>query len=454
MQQREAPLPRPGPRLRDSPFWSFVFFILQGLSVIPALVGFLYAVHRFLTTSSAVSGEGAFLMHAGTSTWDARGTATGISRGRSTRLDWLVAAIWALTCAYFTYSLTRGLLRRWIVYYTFVPSAIRVISLQAMCWTLTFATHRFLTLDQPVAAWIACATTAAISNVVQIWVTSNIASIERRELRRNSRRWKALTAVVGAVLGPSVSADKFRKAEGRALSWRRVLWSTVLPFAVIGWFTTTTLLWQQYMARYSGAGGLDAGGFHGSVLVPSTRSTSAFAAGARSEVSDVAGLDRSANVRVVVLVASSWSEHSARLRDAFRSSSARLAPRRSRAVAITHRFILGSPPSPQAQTRRAVELERENAEYGDLVFVPAPDRVQPVVGRGGEFAHDASAKAWHAWRWAAGLEEVDYVVKTSENVFVRMDKIAAELAALGRRLDYWRGFAFWSAHKPLAVDMC
>ena len=134
--------------------WSLLFLFLQALSVIPALFGFAYSFHRFYAARPLLFTS---------STWTDGGRAAGITQGRSTRLDWFIAGLWALTCAYFSYSLAKGLLRRWLVYYSLLPTVIRVISLQAICWPLTFTTHRVLTVDQPVAAWLVCATTAAIS---------------------------------------------------------------------------------------------------------------------------------------------------------------------------------------------------------------------------------------------------------------------------------------------------
>jgi hypothetical protein len=149
-------IPRiPGSVLASSKVWPIVFLLLQALSAIPSLVGFFYSVHRFYSTPPN-------LLHA-QSTWVQGGNALGVTEGRSTRLDWFISGLWSLACAYFSHSLAKGLLRRWLVYYSVLPTFIRVVSLQAICWPLTLTTHRVLTFDQPVAAWLVCATTAAIS---------------------------------------------------------------------------------------------------------------------------------------------------------------------------------------------------------------------------------------------------------------------------------------------------
>lgn len=122
--------------------------------MVPGLVGFFYSAARCYASSHLVWGS---------STWEDGGTSVNILPARSTQLDWFISGMWALATAYFTLSLARGLLRRWLVYYSFGPTIVRVVSLQAICWALTLTTHRHLSFDQPVAAWVVCATTAAFS---------------------------------------------------------------------------------------------------------------------------------------------------------------------------------------------------------------------------------------------------------------------------------------------------
>ena len=55
---------------------------------------------------------------------------------------------------------------------------------------------------------------------------------------------------------------------------------------------------------------------------------------------------------------------------------------------------------------------------------------------------DLSKKIYEGWKWAAALD-VDYVLKTDDDMFLRMDVLAKEFKELGRRKEYWRGFAYW-----------
>ncbi|GJN91950.1 hypothetical protein Rhopal_004978-T1 [Rhodotorula paludigena] len=390
--------------------WTPLLALLNFMSMVPGLVGFFYSAARCYASSHLVWGS---------STWEDGGTSVNILPARSTQLDWFISGMWALATAYFTLSLARGLLRRWLVYYSFGPTIIRVVSLQAICWALTLTTHRHLSFDQPVAAWVVCATTAAFSNVIQTWVTSNI--VERKD-----RREQIFSAVVTAVLGPGVRTDKYRRGE-RVLSWKRVLWGTVLPFALLGWVTMAALLWQQFVARYHGGGGIDLGRAKlNATLVPTSPSISRGTA-----LATLPDLDPSADVRVLILVTSSWTNRSRTNRHTFRETSVRLFPRPSPNLSIAYRFLLGAAPSPRTAARAGPGIEAEAEEHGDMLIVPAHD------------GYDAlSRKIFEGWKWASGID-VDYVLKTDDDILLRMDIVGKELVQLGKRREYWRGFAYW-----------
>ncbi|GAA5963003.1 hypothetical protein JCM3765_006747 [Sporobolomyces pararoseus] len=407
----------PPPRSR---IWTPLFFLLNFLSVIPSLIGFLYSLHRFFSTSSP-------------------SYSSGIVYSQSTRLDWFISSMWSLSCAYFTHSLARGLLKRWLVYYPLGPTIVRVLSLQAICWPLTLTTHRVLSFDQPVAGWFVCATTAAISNVIQSWVTSNIvesSSSRQKNSRLSPARWTSFSSrLITAVLGPGIRTDKYRKGE-RVLSWKRVLWGTVLPFAVLGWASMNCLLWQQYLERYHdfGTRSARAGGVGLNMEIPGWKSSSALN-------NRLEGGDGEGNVRVLVLISSSWSEQSRLNRQSFRQTSLALLQNnenssRSQSLAaglqVEHRFLLGDPPSPQQASKLGPRLEEEAQQFGDLLILPSNDQAK-------------SLKLWHSLKWASGgsVQELDYVIQTEDEVFVRMDVVGRELRQLGKgRKGYWRGFLY------------
>jgi hypothetical protein len=255
-------------------------------------------------------------------------------------------------------------------------------------------------------------------NIIQVWVTSNI--VERKD-RRNQQRWKIYSAVVTAVLGPGVRTDKYRKGE-RVVSWKRVLWGTILPFGALCWCTSAALLCQQYSARYHGGGGTDLG---------AARLDSSIRPASTKSFTSLPDLDSTAGVRIMVLVTSSWTNRSLTNRHTFRETSVRLFPRSSPSFSVSYRFLLGAAPSPQTAARSGPGIEAESNEFGDMLVVPAHD----------DYEH-LSQKIYEGWKWASELD-VDYVFKTDDDILLRMDVLAKEFVQLGRRREYWKGFAYW-----------
>ena len=102
-------------------------------------------------------------------------SADSIQRIISTKL--LTTPLQSLSTAFHALSFTTLLLRRWLVYYSLVPSLIRLLALQSICWPLVRLTLYVFGPQQPLAAWIVIATTTAFSDVVARWVTSNIADM-------------------------------------------------------------------------------------------------------------------------------------------------------------------------------------------------------------------------------------------------------------------------------------
>lgn len=87
------------------------------------------------------------------------------------------------TAGFHALSFTTLLLRRWLLYYAIFPSLIRLVLLQALCWTLVRATLWSLGPNQDLPAWIVISVTTAFSDIVTRWVTSNIADMPPRSSR-------------------------------------------------------------------------------------------------------------------------------------------------------------------------------------------------------------------------------------------------------------------------------
>ncbi|KAI0804659.1 hypothetical protein BC629DRAFT_1241975, partial [Irpex lacteus] len=151
------------------------------------------------------------------------------------RVDYVVCIIWV---RWQCLQLTTGLLKRWRVYYSPLPTLIRLLALQgeyhlrspylrfflqldtplnsnpstAICWP---ATHFTLTLldheARPLICWAAIGTTTCCSRSIQMWVTSNIveppgsAPSDANMKRRSKRKWDGPAVLRECVLPAGVA---------------------------------------------------------------------------------------------------------------------------------------------------------------------------------------------------------------------------------------------------------
>ena len=51
-------------------------------------------------------------------------------------IEYFFCSLWSICTAFHALSLMTMLLRRWLIYYTLVPSLIRLITFQSICWSL------------------------------------------------------------------------------------------------------------------------------------------------------------------------------------------------------------------------------------------------------------------------------------------------------------------------------
>ena len=80
--------------------------------------------------------------------------------------------------------LASGLLTRWRAYYSPLPTLIRLLGLQAICWPATHATLVIVRAGtRPLTCWVLIGSTTCVSRAIQIWVVSNL------EPGQSQRRW-------------------------------------------------------------------------------------------------------------------------------------------------------------------------------------------------------------------------------------------------------------------------
>ncbi|KAJ7027470.1 N-glycosylation protein-domain-containing protein, partial [Mycena alexandri] len=168
------------------------------------------------------------------------------------RIDFFVSALWAMLTGYQCLALTTGLLTRWRVYYPPLPTLIRLLALQAICWP---ATHLSLTLlnhaVRPAAVWAAIGSTTCASRSVQIWVTSNLWWEPRDTVGGgggvgpgNGNGNGAANAHGGKMLGGGWRRFGGRWG-GRRWDWREVAVQCMLPAGVLYF----VMAWAEQLRR-------------------------------------------------------------------------------------------------------------------------------------------------------------------------------------------------------------
>ncbi|KAF9111446.1 UDP-Gal betaGal beta 1,3-galactosyltransferase, polypeptide 6 [Mortierella sp. AM989] len=158
---------------------------------------------------------------------------------------------------------------------------------------------------------------------------------------------------------------------------------------------------------------------------------------------DVAGSfikegDRQDNRMVIsMIVLSSATLQGFRNRQMFRNTTLKLFPSpRNKAVIVKFRFIIGNS-TPTAEH----ELEQEHKMMGDLLIVATPDR-----------SDSKSQKLYKAIEWANTFD-FDYLVKTEDDVLVRMDTLSGELYKQGKKPYFWKGLVFKNVPNNRLDDM-
>jgi len=164
------------------------------------------------------------------------------------RVEFFVSVLWSILTGWQCLQLTTGLLKRWRVYYSPLPTLIRLFALQAICWP---ATHLTLTLlnheKRPALCWAVIGTTTCYSRSIQLWVTSNIGPAPP-------------PAVISAVPSPtslrrSVLAsaggmrDEWMRLRRRRWDWGEVGRKCVLPagivYFVMAWMDLLRKEWER-----------------------------------------------------------------------------------------------------------------------------------------------------------------------------------------------------------------
>ncbi|KAG0345454.1 UDP-Gal betaGal beta 1,3-galactosyltransferase, polypeptide 6 [Podila humilis] len=224
---------------------------------------------------------------------------------------------------------------------------------------------------------------------------------------------------------------------GREISGKSATRTIVLPLVVVGLCS-----WMLIITRGQQSNGLGIDnssvtvGQNGNGIIPGFPSApQASLAGTFLTESDRENDDRMA---ISVIILSSATPQGFRNRKLFRETTLRLFPSpRNKAVLVKYRFIIGD--------ELTLEMERdiklEHKQYGDLLIVSATDSPD-----------NKSLKLYKAIEWA-NKYDFDYLVKTDDDVLVRMDILSGELFKQGKKQYFWKGLVFKNVPNTRLDDM-
>ena len=137
--------------------FEMLLYSLRLFAVVPGLAGTLLLLHH--AYSEAIQ------MH-----W----LRTNYMFQRPSALEYVVCSLWSMSTAFHALSLMTLLLRRWLIYYTLLPSLIRLVAFQSICWSLVRVILHLFGPMQPLTPWVLISTFTSFFEIFARWLTSSI----------------------------------------------------------------------------------------------------------------------------------------------------------------------------------------------------------------------------------------------------------------------------------------
>ncbi|KAK7681851.1 hypothetical protein QCA50_015198 [Cerrena zonata] len=209
-----------------------------------SLIPILFELSRLLSVVPAVVGTLWNLYHV----WR---PPTGLGSPGWTRSEFMLSVFWSVLTGWQCLQLTTGLLKRWRVYYGALPTLIRLLGLQAICWP---ATHFTLTLfdhsKRPLICWAIIGTTTSCSRSIQMWVTSNIIVFPQPHHHfphssSHSPSSSPLRESTGDGGSGALVKEKMKMTRKRKWDWGAVIWRCALPAGLIYF----VMAWVEVLRR-------------------------------------------------------------------------------------------------------------------------------------------------------------------------------------------------------------
>ena len=146
----------------------------------PLPLGFELLLHslRLFAVVPGLVGTISLLQHSYQQALNYRWLRTNFMSLTPSAIEYFFCSLWSICTAFHALSLMTMLLRRWLIYYTLVPSLIRLITFQSICWSLVRWVLWCFGPSQPAASWIVISTFTSFFEILARWITSNITDVD------------------------------------------------------------------------------------------------------------------------------------------------------------------------------------------------------------------------------------------------------------------------------------
>ncbi|KAF9406260.1 UDP-Gal betaGal beta 1,3-galactosyltransferase, polypeptide 6 [Podila epigama] len=310
---------------------------------------------------------------------------------------------------YWAFLLTTALIQRLLQSYRAPLVAIRVTLAHLISWTITGLIVQARPPTEPTRPWVIITLFQALLLFIIVYLPWFKSHMESAGFPRIPEK-----------LASHPLEDGFMGRDICGQSATRLL---LMPLIVVGLCS-----WMLIITRGQQTGGIQENNIS---PPPFSDSTSSNFISTPQQSTDTLSTEQARGgdnrMYISMIILSSATPQGFRNRKLFRETTLKLFPStRNKAVLVKYRFIIGDELSPAAER----EIKMEHSRTGDLMMVPAPDTPDRK-----------SLKLYKAIEWVNG-HDFDYLVKTDDDVLVRMDILSGELFKQGKKPYFWKGLVF------------
>ncbi|KAF9190560.1 Beta-1,3-galactosyltransferase 6 [Haplosporangium sp. Z 767] len=339
-----------------------------------------------------------------------------------TRSDFWVASLWAsiIFCGlsiYWAFLLTTATIQRLLQSYRPPNVVLRIMLAHLVSWIMIGFIIHSRPATEPTRPWIIITSFQALFLLVIVYLPWIKTQMQLAGVPMFSER-----------ITSHALEDGFM---GREISGQSVTRFLVAPLIIVGLCSWMLIITRGHQSTWSGR---NDSLVQDPTMSPSTgRSPTDVADTVLNSVED----RQDSRMVISMIVLSSATPQGFLNRKLFRETTLKLFPSpRNKAVVVKYRFIIGDP-LPAVES----EINQEYRMMGDLLIVSAPDTPD-----------GKSAKLYKAIEWAAKYD-FDYLVKTDDDVLVRVDTLSGELYKQGRKPYFWKGLVFKNVPNTRLDDM-